>query len=91
MLLPHGYDGNGPEHSSCRVERYLQLCDDDEEVPTDDDPNSLRMQRVNMQVINPTTSAQYFHALRRQLRRPFRKPLVVVAPKKLLKHPAANS
>jgi 2-oxoglutarate dehydrogenase E1 component len=74
LLLPHGYEGQGPEHSSARLERYLQLCADD-----------------NMQVVNLTTPAQYFHALRRQMRRSFRKPLVVMSPKALLRHKAAVS
>lgn len=65
MLLPHGYDGNGPEHSSCRIERYLQLCDEDDKVPQPNDLNSARMERVNMQVVNCTTASQYFHLLRR--------------------------
>jgi 2-oxoglutarate dehydrogenase E1 component len=91
MLLPHGYDGNGPEHSSARVERYLQLCDEDDAVPLQDDVAAKRMERVNMQVVNATTAAQFFHVLRRQMRRPFRKPLIVIAPKKLLKKKEANS
>ncbi len=74
MFLPHGYDGQGPEHSSARLERFLQLCAGD-----------------NMQVVYPTTPAQMFHLLRRQMLRLYRKPLIVMSPKSLLRHKLSNS
>ncbi|XP_054725087.1 probable 2-oxoglutarate dehydrogenase E1 component DHKTD1 homolog, mitochondrial [Anastrepha obliqua] len=83
ILLPHGYDGAASEHSSCRIERFLQLCDSKETAPDGDN--------VNVNIVNPTTSAQYFHVLRRQLLRNFRKPLVVAAPKIMLRHPDSTS
>ncbi|XP_034032051.1 probable 2-oxoglutarate dehydrogenase E1 component DHKTD1, mitochondrial isoform X2 [Thalassophryne amazonica] len=83
ILLPHGYDGAGPEHSSCRMERFLQMCDSKEEGVDGDN--------VNMAVVNPTTPAQYFHLLRRQMIRNYRKPLIVVGPKTLLRFSGAVS
>jgi len=86
MLLPHGYDGQGPEHSSARLERFLQLTDADPDViPTETNEEKI-IQKTNLQIVNITTPANYFHALRRQVHRGFRKPLVVMSPKNLLKH-----
>ncbi|KAJ2786986.1 hypothetical protein GGI15_001092 [Coemansia interrupta] len=86
MLLPHGYDGAGPEHSSSRIERFLQLCN----TPMDmSDPGVS--QNPNMHVAIPTTPAQMFHLLRRQIKRNYRKPLVVAGPKTLLRLSAATS
>ena len=88
MLLPHGYDGAGPEHSSSRVERFLEMCDDDlDTVPEfGEEYFNKNLKGYNWQIVNCSTSANYFHVLRRQMHRDFRKPLIVVAPKKLLKH-----
>lgn len=92
LLLPHGYDGQGPEHSSCRIERYLQSCDDEEDhVPDLGRDTTKQVQHSNMQVVNATTPANYFHVLRRQLHRNFRKPLVIPSPKALLRHKDAVS
>lgn len=86
MLLPHGYDGQGAEHSSCRVERFLQMVDEDpHKIPQLAHDNRMQIQRGNFQVVNCTTPANYFHCLRRQIHRDFRKPLVVVSPKNLLR------
>ncbi|KAJ1728678.1 hypothetical protein LPJ61_003907 [Coemansia biformis] len=86
MLLPHGYDGAGPDHSSSRMERFLQLCD----TPMDVSGNNS-VQNPNMHVAVPTTPAQIFHLLRRQMVRPYRKPLVVAGPKTILRLAAATS
>jgi probable 2-oxoglutarate dehydrogenase E1 component DHKTD1 len=87
LLLPHGYDGAGPEHSSSRIERFLQLSND----PVARDAALAAAHMPNWSVVNPTTPANYFHALRRQLKWPFRKPLVVVAPKTLIRLPECVS
>jgi len=92
MLLPHGYEGQGPEHSSCRVERFLQLSDDDPEIiPNMDEHSRLQLQQCNWQIVNCTTPANYFHVLRRQIMRDFRKPLIMISPKSLLRHPGCVS
>jgi len=91
MLLPHGFEGQGPEHSSARLERFLQLCDDDEDVFPDTSGRQSRIQFANWQIVNITTPANYFHVLRRQVLREFRKPLVVMSPKSLLRHRLVKS
>lgn len=94
MLLPHGYDGAGPEHSNAHIERYLSLCDEDpyKPVPSDEsDPHTRQIQDCNWQLVYPSTPANYFHALRRQVHRDFRKPLIMFTSKSLLRHPMARS
>jgi len=92
LLLPHGYDGMGPEHSSARLERFLQLQNTaPTEIPVFDQDLLTQHQRANMQVVNCTTPANYFHVLRRQIHRDFRKPLVVMSPKALLRDRRASS
>lgn len=89
--LPHGYDGQGPEHSSGRLERFLQLCDDHPHVFPTPEKIERQHQDCNMQVVYPTTPANYFHVLRRQIHRDFRKPLILFFSKSLLRHPRARS
>jgi len=84
ILLPHGYEGAGSEHSSCRMERWLQMCDDDPDEVPDLDAQTV-MQRTNWHFLNCSTPANYFHALRRQIKRNYRKPLIIATPKSLLK------
>ena len=92
LLLPHGMEGQGPEHSSARIERFLQAVDDQENVvPPMEAEVRMQIQQTNMQVVNCTTPANYFHVLRRQVHRGFRKPLVVASPKSLLRHKLAIS
>ena len=91
LSLPHGYDGQGPEHSSGRIERYLQMCNEDQRYFPSPEKLERQHQDCNMQVAYPTTPANLFHLLRRQMHRQFRKPLVLFFSKSLLRHPLARS
>uniref|UniRef100_A0A914MB68 2-oxoglutarate dehydrogenase, mitochondrial n=1 Tax=Meloidogyne incognita TaxID=6306 RepID=A0A914MB68_MELIC len=97
LLLPHGYEGMGPEHSSARPERFLQMCNEDDGIRFDEDMTfdeafvARQLNDTNWIVANPTTPANFFHLLRRQIYVPFRKPLIVFTPKYLLRHPLARS
>ncbi|ORY80001.1 Thiamin diphosphate-binding protein [Protomyces lactucae-debilis] len=91
MSLPHGYDGQGPEHSSARIERYLQLSNDDPRIYPSEAKLDRQHQDCNMQCVYPTTPANLFHVLRRQIHREFRKPLILFFSKALLRHPIAKS
>jgi 2-oxoglutarate dehydrogenase E1 component len=91
MSLPHGYDGQGPEHSSGRLERYLQLCNEDPRIFPPEDRLVRQHQDCNMQIVNMTSPSNMFHVLRRQMHRQFRKPLIIFFSKSLLRHPLARS
>uniref|UniRef100_A0A3B4FNP6 2-oxoglutarate dehydrogenase complex component E1 n=1 Tax=Pundamilia nyererei TaxID=303518 RepID=A0A3B4FNP6_9CICH len=93
LLLPHGMEGMGPEHSSARPERFLQMCNDDPDVfpELSEDFAMHQLYDCNWIVVNCSTPANYFHVLRRQILLPFRKPLIVLTPKSLLRHPEVKS
>jgi len=93
MLLPHGMEGMGPEHSSARPERFLQLCSDDPEYfpPEEEEFAVKQLSSINMIVANCSTPGNYTHLLRRQIKLPFRKPLILMTPKSLLRHPECKS
>ncbi|KAI0051081.1 2-oxoglutarate dehydrogenase complex E1 component mitochondrial precursor [Auriscalpium vulgare] len=91
MSLPHGFDGQGPEHSSARIERFLQLCDDHPNHFPSPEKIERQHQDCNMQIVYASTPANYFHVLRRQIHRDFRKPLINFFSKSLLRHPKARS
>ncbi|KAF2423081.1 2-oxoglutarate dehydrogenase-like protein E1 component [Tothia fuscella] len=91
MSLPHGYDGQGPEHSSGRMERYLQLCNEDPRIFPSPDKLDRQHQDCNMQIVYLTKPSNMFHILRRQMNRQFRKPLILFFSKSLLRHPVARS
>ncbi|KAL2798439.1 thiamine diphosphate-binding protein [Aspergillus keveii] len=91
LSLPHGYDGQGPEHSSGRMERYLQLCNEEPRVFPSQDKLDRQHQDCNMQIAYMTSPANLFHLLRRQIHRQFRKPLIIFFSKSLLRHPIARS
>lgn len=95
MLLPHGYEGMGPEHSSARLERFLQMTNDDPDIIPekihDKDFITSQLQDANWIIANVTTPANFFHIMRRQIKMPFRKPLILMSPKSLLRHPEARS
>ncbi|XP_078055638.1 2-oxoglutarate dehydrogenase-like, mitochondrial [Mustelus asterias] len=93
LLLPHGMEGMGPEHSSGRPERFLQMCNEDSDVYPDytEDFEVTQLFECNWIIVNCSTPANYFHVLRRQILLPFRKPLIIFTPKSLLRHPEAKS
>lgn len=93
MLLPHGMEGMGPEHSSARLERFLQMSSDDPDYfPPESEEFAIRqLHDINWIVVNCSTPANYYHVLRRQIAMPFRKPLIVMTPKSLLRHPECKS
>ncbi|KAG4243216.1 2-oxoglutarate dehydrogenase E1 component [Phytophthora cactorum] len=91
LNLPHGFEGQGPEHSSARIERFLQLVNEDSDEFTLEQDINAAITRTNIQVVIPSTPAQYFHALRRQVSSSYRKPLIMFTPKSLLHHRPCNS